>query len=46
MKYKIVEKDGKYRKKTILEWHEKLGIAVLAFADAYILYQIIRHFIA
>ena len=43
MKYKAVHKNGKYRKKLVLERHEKLAFIVIIFADAYILAQIIRY---
>ena len=43
MKYKAVHKNGKYRKKLVLEWHEKLAFIVIILADVYILAQIIRH---
>ncbi len=43
MKYKAVYKNGKYRKKTVLEWHEKLAFIVIILADVYILAQIIRY---
>ena len=42
MKYKVVQKHGKYRKKLVLEWHEKLAFIVIILADVYILVQIIR----
>ena len=43
MKYKAVHKNGKYRKKIVLEWHEKLAFIVIILADVYILFQIIRY---
>lgn len=43
MKYKAVHKNGKYRKKIVLEWHEKLAFIVIILADVYILTQIIRY---
>ena len=43
MKHKVVRKDGKYRRKLVLEWHEKLAFIVIIFADVYILAQIIRY---
>ena len=43
MKYKAVHKNGKYRKKVVLEWHEKLAFIVIILADVYILAQIIRY---
>lgn len=43
MKYKAVLKNGKYRKKIVLEWHEKLAFIVIILADVYILAQIIRY---
>lgn len=43
MKYKAVCKNGKYRKKLVLERHEKLAFIVIILADVYILFQIIRH---
>ena len=43
MKYKAVHKNGKYRKKIVLEWHEKLAFIVIILADVYILAQIIRY---
>lgn len=42
MKYKVVQKNGKYRRKLVLEWHEKLAFVVIILADVYILAQIIR----
>lgn len=44
MKYRVVKKKGKYRKKPVLEWHEKFTFVVIILADAYILFQIIRYF--
>lgn len=43
MKYKVVQKNGEYRNKLVLEWHEKLAFIVIIFADVYILVQIIRY---
>ena len=43
MKYKAVYKNGKYRKKIVLERHEKLAFIVIILTDVYILAQIIRH---
>ena len=43
MKYKTVYKNGKYRKKVVPEWHEKLAFIVIILADVYILAQIIRY---
>ena len=43
MKYKAAYKNGKYRKKLVLEWHEKLAFIVIILADVYILVQIIRY---
>ena len=43
MKYMTVHKNGKYRKKIVLEWHEKLAFIVIILADVYILAQIIRY---
>ena len=43
MKYKAVHENGKYRKKIVLEWHEKLAFIVIILADVYILAQIIRY---
>ena len=43
MKHKVILKDGKYRKKLVLEWYEKLAFIVIIFADVYILAQIIRY---
>lgn len=43
MKYRVVKKNGKYRKKIVLEWHEKLAFIVIILADVYILAQIIRY---
>ena len=43
MKYKTVYKNSKYRKKIVLEWHEKLAFIVIILADVYILAQIIRY---
>ena len=43
MKYKAVHKNGKYRKKIVLEWREKLAFTVIILADVYILAQIIRY---
>lgn len=43
MRHKIVRKNGKYRRKLVLEWHEKLAFIVIILADVYILAQIIRY---
>lgn len=43
MKYKVVQKNGKYRKKLVLEWHEKLAFVVIILTDVYILIQILRY---
>ena len=43
MKNKAVHKNGRYRKKIVLEWHEKLAFIVIILADVYILTQIIRY---
>ena len=43
MMHKIVRKNGKYRRKLVLEWHEKLAFIVIILADVYILAQIIRY---
>lgn len=43
MKYKVVHKNGKYRKKIVLERYEKLAFIVIILADVYILAQIIRY---
>lgn len=43
MKYKTVYENGKYRKKIVLERHEKLAFIVIILADVYILAQIIRY---
>lgn len=43
MKYKTVHKNGRYRKKIVMEWHEKLAFIVIILADVYILAQIIRY---
>ena len=43
MKYKTFYKNGKYRKKIVMEWHEKLAFIVIILADVYILSQIIRY---
>lgn len=43
MRYKAVYKDGRYRRRLVLERHEKLAFVVIIFADAYILAQIIRY---
>ena len=43
MKYMTVYKNGKYRKKIVLEWYEKLAFIVIILADVYILAQIIRY---
>ena len=45
MKNKIVRKNGKYRRKLVLEWHEKLAFIVIILADVYILAQIIRYIV-
>lgn len=45
MKYKVVQKNGKYHKKLVLEWHEKFAFIVIIFADVYILAQIIRYIV-
>ena len=43
MKHRVVKKNGKYRKKPVLEWHEKFAFVVIILADAYILAQIMRY---
>lgn len=43
MKYKAVYKNGKYRKKIVLERHEKLAFIVIILAGVYTLAQIIRY---
>lgn len=43
MKYKAVYKNGKYRKKIVLERHEKLAFIVIILADVYILFQVIQY---
>ena len=43
MKYKAVHKNGKYRKKIVLECYEKLAFIVIILAGVYILAQIIRY---
>ena len=43
MRHKIVRKNGKYRRKLVLEWHEKLTFIVIILADVCILAQIIRY---
>ena len=43
MKYRVVKKNGKYRKKIVSEWHEKLAFIVIILTDVYILAQIIRY---
>ena len=43
MKYKVVHKNGRYRKKIVLEWHEKLAFIVIILIGVYILAQIIRY---
>ena len=43
MKYKAVHKNGKYRKKIVLERHEKLAFIVIILIGVYILAQIIRY---
>ena len=43
MKHRVVRRNGRYRKKIVLEWHEKLAFTVIILAGAYILAQIIRH---
>ena len=45
MMRKIVRKNGRYRKKLVLEWHEKLTFIVIILADVYILAQIIRYIV-
>ena len=45
MEYKVVRKSGKYRRKLVLEWHEKLAFVVIILADVYILAQIIRYIV-
>ena len=42
MKYKVFQKHGKYRKKLLLEWHEKFAFIVIILAHVYFLAQIIR----
>lgn len=43
MKYKTVYKNGRYRKKIVPEWHEKLAFIVIILIGVYILAQIIRY---
>lgn len=43
MKYKAVYKNGKYRKKIVMEWYEKLAFIVIILIGVYILAQIIRY---
>ena len=43
MKYKVTHKNGKYRKKIVLERHEKLAFIVIILIGVYILAQIIRY---
>lgn len=43
MKYRVVKKNGKYRRKLVLEWLETLTFIVIILADAYALAQIIRY---
>lgn len=43
MKYKVILKDGKYRKKLVLKWYEKLAFVVIILTDVYILIQILRY---
>ena len=43
MKHRVVKKNGKCRKKPVLEWHEKFAFVVIILADAYTLAQIIRY---
>lgn len=43
MKYKTVHKNGKYCKKIVMEWHEKLAFIVIILIGVYILAQIIRY---
>ena len=43
MKYKAVYKNGKYRKKLVLEWHGKLAFIVIILIGVYILAQITRY---
>ena len=45
MKYKAAHKNGKYRKKIVLEWHEKLAFIAIILAGVYILAQIIRYIV-
>ena len=42
MKYKVVQKNGKARKKWVLEKHEKIAFVVIILACVYILTQVIR----
>lgn len=46
MKYRVVKKNGKYRRKLVLEWHEKFAFVVIILADAYTLAQIVRYVVA
>ena len=45
MKYKVTFRRGKYRRKIVLEWHEKLIFLVLIITDVYILLQILRYIV-
>lgn len=43
MKHRVVKKNGKYRRKPVLEWHEKFAFVVIILAEAYTLAQMIRY---
>lgn len=43
MRYKAVYKNGRYRRRLVLERNEKLAFIVIILADVYILVQIIRY---
>ena len=42
MKHRVVQKNGRCRRKPVLEWHEKFAFVVIILADAYVLAQLIR----
>ena len=42
MKYKIVQKAGKYYKKAFLEAHEKLAVIITIITVAYVVAECVR----
>jgi len=45
MHYKVVLKDGKYTKKFVLDWYEKLAFVFLILADVYFLWKLLQFYV-